>query len=287
MKYIQNAFSIARSVYIKSRDDAVYGAAGHSTLFLVISFFPLVMLFISLIRFSPLTEEQVIEVFDFISPMNIKNIISEVFESSGSVAISISAATLIWSASASIFSITKGLNLVYNKKETRNYFLVRAASIIYTVAFIISLTAALGLLVFGGTIIEFISYYLPLIKSFEFIGKLIAFAMITIIFNLLYTIVPNRPSKPLFELPGAVFSAIGWYLFSFFYSIYINNFSNIPSIYGSIGAIVLLLIWLYVCMYIFFLGAELNAVLEERGMFRDKRNEFFDKRKAKKRKWKI
>ena len=62
------------------------------------------------------------------------------------------------------------------------------------------------------------------------------------------------------HLPGAVFSAVGWVLFSFFYSLYVTDFPNAASLYGSLAAVCLLMLWVYFCLLILLLGAELNKL---------------------------
>ncbi len=289
-KLIEKAYLCGKKVYKKAKNDELYGIAGHSSLFLVISFFPLVLLIISLLQYTHLNANDIEKLLEYAPSINnsFASSIKEIFEGKSVAALSISAISLVWSASASIFSIMRGLNHVYEKKETRNYFLVRASAIVYTLLFVISLIITLGLLVFGSSIFEMIASFLPFLKELEFItilfGKTVAFLLIVMLFDLLYTLIPNRPSLPLFELPGALFSAFGWYAFSFFYSLYIDNFSRLPSLYGSIAAIVLLLVWLYFCMYIFFLGAELNIVLEEEGAFKKRREAFHKKLSERKKK---
>ncbi len=286
MILFKKGYRLAKQVFSKSKEHEIYLAAGHSSLFIVISFFPLILLLLSLLKYTPLTAENMTDFIKFISlPTQFEDALKEALDTKTSTALSISAISLIWSASASIFSIMRGLNHVYEKKETRNYFIIRASAILYTLLFIISLVVALGLLVFGGTLYDTLSSILPLLESSEFfsmlLGKSVAFLMLVILFDLLYTLIPNRPSLPHFEIFGALFAGVGWYIFSYFYSLYVENFSRLPSIYGSIAAIVLLLVWLYICMYIFFLGAELNIVLDENGLFKTQRETFYEKRKAK------
>jgi len=289
MKFLKEIWKTIKRLSHKATVDSVYAVAGHSTLFMVISFFPLVMLFLALIKYTPITEDQVLGLFDFVSFGRIKNIISlainEIFQLSGSFALSLSAITLVWSASTSMYSVMRSLNAVYNIKETRNYFLLRAISILYTVIFVTSFVIALALMVFGNSIIGILAKKFVFLNGFgsvlSVLRYVIAFFILLIIFDILYTVIPNRPSHLLFELPGAVFTSLGWYLFSFFYSVYIENFSNMSYIYGSLTAVVLLLIWLYICMYIFFLGAEVNEIAADFGWCKLKRQKFYKRRDKK------
>jgi membrane protein len=98
---------------------------------------------------------------------------------------------------------------------------------------------------------------------------LLLLGVLTLIFWLLYTAVPHRRSRLktrlLRELPGAVIAAVGWVGFSLLYSFYIDRIGNF-SLYGSLTAVVLAMLWLYFCLYILFLGAEINVWLQQNAL---------------------
>ena len=93
------------------------------------------------------------------------------------------------------------------------------------------------------------------------IRTLLSLTLLTIVFALMYRILPNAQNGFRQQLPGAVFSSLGWMIFSLSYSLYIDHFSSISYLYGSLTAIVLLMLWLYYCMDIFLIGAEINMWL--------------------------
>ena len=100
----------------------------------------------------------------------------------------------------------------------------------------------------------------------ELIGDLrlaVVVVMFFVFFLFLYRFVPYSKSSFKDSLPGAIFTSSGWLLFSIFFSIYVNNINMKNSIYGSLQTIILLMLWLYFCMYILLLGAELNVYLAE------------------------
>ena len=284
MKLFSSLFKEIKALSKRIYNDSVYAVSGHATLFIIISFFPFIMLLLALVKHLPFTQNQIIALFDNISLgiMNetVRNAIKEVYEIPSSIVLSITAVTVLWSASKSLYSIQLGLNRIYNHKETRNYFYLRALSLVYTAILLVSILIALILMVFGKTIVNFLILFFEGLLGFGFILNLlrqgIAFLIITIIFTLFYTYVPNRPSRFIFELPGAVTAAMGWYIFSFFYSIYIRNVGTF--VYGSLTAVVLLMVWLYFCMYIFFVGAEVNIIAQNYGWCKLKRQAFLEKR---------
>ena len=83
--------------------------------------------------------------------------------------------------------------------------------------------------------------------------------ILTFIFIILYKLVPNKNFKLADHVPGALFAALGWEIFSYAYSIYIDYFADSSYLYGSLASIIFMLLWIYICMYILFLGAEINV----------------------------
>lgn len=264
----RNIYLKVKSVLKSASENSVYSYAGHSALFIIISFFPLLMLLLASVKYMPFSEKEVLELVSAIPLGNANNALNtavkEVYARSGSLALSISAITLLWSASTSIYSITRGLNAIYGQSETRNYFLLRGLSLLYTVLFIIALLVLLILMVFGGGILAYVYIKIPLLSNFSgainLLRGVVTYLSILLFMDLMYTFIPNRRSSLLKELPGAVISATCWYGFSFGYSVYIENFSNVSFVYGSLTAVVLLMIWLYILMYIFFIGAVVNKM---------------------------
>ena len=90
--------------------------------------------------------------------------------------------------------------------------------------------------------------------------------VLTLFWDMVYKYLPNRTnlSKTTMkqQLPGAVFTSCGWLLISFIFSVYLDIFTGFSSMYGSLTTIILIMLWLYVCMYVILLGGELNALLE-------------------------
>jgi membrane protein len=180
----------------------------------------------------------------------------------------ISALVLLWSASKGVFAIIGGLNSVYEIKEDRNYFLLRFFAILYTVAFVLILMFALMIMVFGSKVNDFICSMFPNITGLVYIISslryILGFAMLVLFFTLLYKMLPNGKIKFTKQVPGAVLASGGWVAFSFAFSFFVENFSNYANIYGSLSAIIVFMLWLYTCMYILFIGAEINLILGNR-----------------------
>ena len=130
-------------------------------------------------------------------------------------------------------------------------------------ALIVVIIFSLVLIVFGNRILELIELHWPLVGSaiqFALRFKFIIFIGVLTLFSLvLYIVVPNRKSRIKYELPGAIFTALGWTIFSYVFSIYVDMSTGFAITYGSLATLVFIMLWLYACMNVLFIGAEINA----------------------------
>jgi len=166
-------------------------------------------------------------------------------------------------------SLMQGLNSIYGIKETRNFLVQRLIATFYTLIFLIIIVFSLVVLVFGNQLLRFITIKLPNIAfiTYAFMNqKYLIFPSVLMLFFLcLYIFVPNRRKTSIFnEFPGALIAAVGWFLFSYFYSLYVNNTPNFSYMYGSLTTFVFALVWLYCCMIILFFGAEINTFIHHK-----------------------
>ncbi len=271
---IKRFFHILSNFTRKLNEDHVGAYSGQATLFILISTFPFLMFLFSLIQYLPITESNIMIIVNEILPKNISptfiRIIAEVFDKGSTTVISISAITALWSASRGFIALAKGLNQVYDIKETRGYLKTRLYSSLYTLVFAFILIITLLLLVFGNHLYLFIQSTFPVLKNAALIimslRTVIGFAILIIFFLILFLAIPNRKSSILDELPGAIIAAAGWMIFSYLYSFYIDNIGSFSNMYGSLTTIVFLMLWLYFCMYILFFGAEINNILASKDL---------------------
>ena len=254
--------------------DAVAAYAGETALFIIISFFPFVIFLLSIFRFLPfVTEADLMLLINNNLPDVIAEpvitIIDEIYATSSTV-VSISIISIIWAASRGMLSVIRGLNSVYQIPETRNYLLVRLLSIFYMLIFTVIILLTLGFSVFGTTIRKALEENIPETaeKYFSWL-RLIDFrtaltmAVLFVFFVIFFTVVPNRKTKLIYEVPGAIVTSVGWTAFSHIYSFYIRNMAHYTYMYGSLTAVVLLVLWLYFCFYIMFIGAEISSLIRE------------------------
>lgn len=270
MRLVKSLYGIIRRITFKSSNDCISASSGEVTLFTIISFFPFMMMVLIILPYTPLTSQMVLNVINKLFSMGdssiFRPIIDDVFSRNDGAVMSISVITLIWSASRGFLAIVYGLNRIYEVKESRGYIFLRISALIYTVGFAGMIILTLVLLVFGNRLFNWIIRKAPAIGNIALLIISVRAAVILSIlfffFLILYVVVPNRKSSLIYELPGALISAGGWFGFSYLYSYYIDNFYQSSYMYGSLSTIVFLMIWLYFCMYIFFIGAEVNCCIK-------------------------
>jgi len=266
---IISIYKIIRAFNRKIRDDFISAFSAQAAFFVIISFFPFIMLLLTLLQYLPLTESTLLSTLTSIFPSSVNslivNIVTEIYNKASGTLISIAAISALWSASRGILAIVKGLNSVYGIRETRNGFKLRIISSIYTLVFAIMMIITLVILVFGNRLYIWIESKFPILSGLALIiisiRTIAGLCILTLFFLLLYIVIPNRKTNLFKELPGALVSAAGWMGFSYLYSFYIDNMGNFSNMYGSLTAVVLFMLWFYFCMYIMFIGGEVNVIL--------------------------
>ena len=254
----------------RANGDHVGAYAAQAAYFLIMSFIPFILFLTTMIRYTPLTYNMVSETIRAFVPHNIQNfvltIVSEVYGRSTAV-VPISAIMALWSAGKAMQSLTNGLNTIYHVKETRNWLVTRMYAVVYTFMFGIAIIASLLLLVLGNQIQTMALKYIPFVG--KIIGKVIGartalvFAGLFLIFLILYKMLPNRKATFKSQVPGAVLIAAGWSLFSYFFSLYFELFPGFSNMYGSLTALIMVMLWLYICMNLLLYGAEINSYFEK------------------------
>lgn len=261
----------ARTISEKINKDSITGYAAQSCFYITLSFLPFLVVLLSLVQFLPLSETDFIEMAAGIIPNTLSSffnsIVYDIYNNSTITITSITAIATIWSAGKGFMSIIRALNTIYEAPASKNWLKLRLKSTFYTIIFMLMLIASFILLVFGKGLVNLLHPIFPavaVILEAILSNKLILFpCILTLIFLLLYTFIPNRKSSFARELPGALLAAFGWYVFSYVYSLYISYSTSYSSMYGSLTSLILALIWLYFCMIIIFFGAEINFYIKK------------------------
>lgn len=259
-----------KNITDKIAEDHISAYAAQSAFFIMLSLVPILLLLMTLVRFTPITQADIMaaayELFPKTVSSTIISIVNEVYNQTGT-AISVSLLVALWSAGKGVLAVSNGLNTIRGQIETRNYIFLRLRAAFYTVLFLLAIILSLVLLGFGNSISLLVNKYVPVLQYItDFIIEIrtIVMILVLIIFSLcIYMFLPNKRRKLRSQLPGAIFTAFGWTLASFVFSVYMDIFKGFSNMYGSLTTIVIIMLWLYFCMYVILLGGEINDLLEE------------------------
>ncbi|MBU5436639.1 YihY/virulence factor BrkB family protein [Tissierella sp. MSJ-40] len=279
------------------KDDAVTAIGAQLTYYLILSIFPFLIFFLNILSFTPIAREDIFGGLIIVLPIEtqkiLSGIITEIVQSSSETLLSLGAITGIWAASKGIMAVIRAINRAYDFEESRSYWKLRGLSIIFTIALLILLTLVFLTLVFGellgNKVFAFIGKTETFITIWRYFRVTISLFSMILIFALLYKFSPSTKKERRIKfkntLPGAIFASIGWIIISTIFSYYVNNFGNFSKTYGSLGGIIILLIWLYISSIIIVLGGEINATLEsfkEDGFVTYSKDSFLNRHKYRK-----
>ncbi|MCQ2508772.1 MAG: YihY/virulence factor BrkB family protein [Dorea sp.] len=250
-------------------DDHVAAYAAQAAYFFMLSIVPIILLLLLIVRFTPITKADVMTGVITLFPSSvdslITSVVNQVYNQSMSV-IPITVFVALWSAGKGMLALTSGLNCIYKCRETRNYFFLRIKATIYTLIFLCIMIFILIISVFGPTVYHYLSGLIPFwnntaaAKLLE-IRTIMSPIIIVCFILLIYKVLPNRKGKLLYQIPGAIFGTVGWMAVSWGITVYLDVFTGFSTMYGSMTTIILIMLWMYFCMYAVLLGAELNMVL--------------------------
>lgn len=243
--------------------------AANACYFLVLMIFPALLLVMSSLRYTSLSANDLIEVLGTVVPSalmpTVERLIVNTYYNSSGVVISVSAVTALWSSSRGVYGLLTGLNHVYGVREDRGYFYTRLISVVYTFAFLMVLILTLVLHVFGKSIAAWINSkdlaVVDWVVRVIDIRFLVLLGLQILVFTALYMVLPNRRNRFWSSLPGATVAAVGWQVFSNLFSIYVQRLNVYTNIYGSVYALALGMLWLYICVTIVLFGGVLNRLI--------------------------
>ncbi|MFS0784650.1 YihY/virulence factor BrkB family protein [Bacillus sp. 1P06AnD] len=262
---------LVRTMLIRMKDHDVSGIAASLAFFFLLSLFPLLIVLATLLPYLPIKESDIITYLAAYVPEDslqlLEGHIENIMEGSGKL-LSLGIIGTLWSASNAMNGMVKAFNKAYDIYDDRTYLIVRAIALVLTVAMIFIFIIALLLPVFGKQIGLFIFDLLGYDKQFlhmwDAIRWILSIFILFCVFSLLYWVFPVVKMDNRVVMRGALFATVGWSVVSLGFSFYVNNFSNYSTTYGSIGGIIVLMLWFYILAYIIILGAEINAMWREK-----------------------
>jgi membrane protein len=272
-----NNLSQKRTALIKNKfkdlikniiEDEVGTYSAQLAFFLTLSIFPFLIFVINVLSFTELGGQALVLDFTKYLPQDIAKIIDTVVTEtvqarSGTILI-VAILGTVWTSSKGARSIITGLNRVYGVKEKRSIFKLYLVSTLFVLALSLIILLSIILLVFGEVIaqavLDFIGFSQIFTDIWPFLQYGLTIAMLMLTFVLLYKYAPNKKIKFSHVWKGSLFAIIGWILVSRAFAFYVNNFGNYQLVYGSIGGLIVFLLWLYISSMVILIGGEINEL---------------------------
>jgi len=269
----------------KVSDRYTAACAAQAAFFIMLSVVPIVSLILALATYLPFTQQDVMNLVMGVVPneftVYVSDILNDLYGRAGSFVISISVIATLWSSSKGIMALIDGFNSMYRLRDESSYVKTRIMALVYTVLFIIFFAIIMSVYVtvshyYGIYIRNVIEIGSVLERILWFIRYMLGWLLFYTFILMLYVILPGGFGLPMgreehvnlgkrfkSQMPGAAFCSVAWLIISRLVVLYMQHFSNFSVMYGSLAGIVILMLWLYFCMYSLFVGAVINYLLSK------------------------
>ncbi|PLS36759.1 YihY/virulence factor BrkB family protein [Carnobacterium maltaromaticum] len=239
--------------------------------YLLLSFFPIVIIIGNLLPLLNLDINTILPYFSTIIPeaiyKEIVETIHRLLTSSSSGMLSFGIVAAFWAASKGMNAMQVSMNKAYGVEPRKNMFVIRLASLAFTLILVLGIVALVLVFSFGQVVLNYLTPLLQLpeelVAIFQSVKWPVTLFVLLFVFTLVYYMVPNAQVKVKFVLPGAIFATIGWVLLSQAFAIYVRYFSGRTLSYGSVGIFIVLMLWLNGSGIVLTLGAVINASIDE------------------------
>ncbi|MBL0420072.1 YihY/virulence factor BrkB family protein [Ramlibacter sp. AW1] len=262
-----------RELYAKISEDNVYNGAAALGFYLTLAIFPAMILLMGLIPFLPIprVDTAIMDLMRQTLPADAASMFTKVLEEvmkkeSGGI-VSVGALGTLWAASTGMYAIMQQLNITYDVKEARSFIRARLVAIGLSLLFGALMITAFSLIVMGGIAQDWLGerfgFSDALLTFFASLRWVIIVLAILLAFSLTYYLAPNvRGQRFVFITPGGVVATILLLIASVGFAIYAQNFADYSAVYGGIGAVVALMMWLYIAGLVMLVGSEVNVLVE-------------------------
>lgn len=261
---------LKRTIKEFSNDDmSTYASAlAYRALF---SLFPFLLFLMALLGFLNLSEffawlrEQAALALPAVAMEQVNPVIDQLQEQKSGL-LSVGILVALWTASAGFRSLMNAMNRAYDVDEGRPSWKLMLLSLLYTIGTAVILLASAGLMIVGPQVMEWLADLVGLKETIVLLWAWLRWPVVVFLMMLLvavlYYVTPDVEQEFRFITPGSVLAVIVWIAASLGFGIYVQNFADYNATYGSIGAIIVLLLYFYISAAVLLLGAELNAVIE-------------------------
>jgi membrane protein len=266
---------LGKRVWHEMNEDDVWGRAAQLSYYFLLALFPLLLVMMALLGiFADQGTElrnNLIAYLGQVMPASagdlVKSTVEELSNASGAGKISFGLLATVWAASNGMGAISETLNTAYEVKETRPYWKTRLVAIGLTAALALLIISALALLLYGFQIADAIAIKAGLGDAFTITWKIVQWPIVLFFilvgFNLIYYFAPDiKKQEWKWVTPGAAIGVALWLLVSFGFKLYLSYFNSYSATYGSLGALIIMMLWFYFTGMAIMIGGEINSEIE-------------------------
>lgn len=262
----------AKRVGKEVSDDEITGYAAQLAYNFLFALFPFLLFLTALLAYVPVPNltDQIMATLGNVLPGEalslVEGTLGDVVENQRGGLLSFGILAALWTASNAVTAIMVALNRAYGVPEARPFWKTRIIAVLLTVGLALFLVTSILLLMFGPQLGNGIAQRVGLGNVFNIAWAILRWPVIlflvTLSVALIYYFAPNVNQSWKWITPGSVIAVAAWLLASLGFSYYVNNFGNYNATYGSIGAVIVLLTWMYLSAFFLLLGGEINSVIE-------------------------
>lgn len=266
---------LAKRVWVDIGKDDIFGRAAQLSYYFLLALFPLLLFLMSVIGLIMGSETGLrYSLFNYLGkvlPSSASDLVSttvfEVSSASSGGKISFGILAALWAASTGMGAISESLNVAYHVKETRPWWKQRLIAVGLTLVLAVLIIAALVIVLYGGKIAESLANSYGLGGGFTFAWKLLQWPIVLVFlfvgFALIYYWAPDLKDQDWrWITPGSLVAVILWLLVSFGFRLYLHYFNSYSKTYGSLGAVIILMLWFYFTGAAILIGGEVNSDIE-------------------------
>lgn len=258
-----------KEMYYRLMYDEISLLSANLSYYFILSLFPMLIVALALTPYFKIDQQFLLEKIQNFSPGDLGDylfdMISEVLNNKNNTIITVGIVFTLWSASSGIYGIIIAFNNAFRVRDGRIWIVTKLISVVITALFLVGMFVVLALVVFGKQLTYLLFHKFNLDEGFYNLWSVLNYSFpilfTFIVFVFLYIMGPNLKLKAISILPGSIFATVSWTLVSRLFGYYIDHFSSYIKTYGTIGAFMAFIIWLYITGYILIIGAEINAIL--------------------------
>lgn len=259
-------------LYAETSEDNIFNGAAALAYYLTLAIFPAFIVIMAVIPYLPIqnVDQAIMNLLHTAMPGEaaelLETTVAEVAQQERGGLLSVGILFTLWTVSTGMYAVMQQLNITYDVEEARSFIKARLVALVLSVAFVALVIGAFTLIVLGGVIEDWLFTLVGeseiIVIAFRVVRWILIVLALLLGFAMVYRYAPNVEQEFRFITPGAVLGVVTLIVASLGFTLYIQNFSDYSATYGSLGAVIILMLWLYIAGLVILFGSEINALIE-------------------------